>query len=118
MIHVYLDDLRPCPQGFSLARNVLECQLLLDEFEVDILSLDHDLGWTSAQTGMDVVIWLLQKRKFPRTIYIHTSSPSACTAMFQMLYTAKPEGMGLYPNRIPDEVLIQISQGTYRQDQE
>ncbi|WP_246361973.1 cyclic-phosphate processing receiver domain-containing protein [Paenibacillus alba] len=113
MIHVYLDDLRPCPSGFTLAKDVNECVLLLEEFEVDILSLDHDLGWTSAQTGMDVVLWLLQKRKFPKTIYIHTSSRAACIAMYQMLYTAKPEGTSVYPNRIPDELLIQVAQGTY-----
>ena len=46
MIHVYLDDLRPCPQGFALAKDAKECISLLQEFEVDILSLDHDLGWS------------------------------------------------------------------------
>ncbi len=66
MIHVYLDDLRPCPQGFTLAKDVKECILLLQEFEVDILSLDHDLGWSTMETGMDVVIWLTQQRKFPK----------------------------------------------------
>jgi hypothetical protein len=113
MIHVYLDDMRLCPQGFTLAKNVDECLLLLQEFDVDILSLDHDLGWTTSQTGMDVVIWLIQQRKFPKVIYIHTSSPSACTAMYQMLFTAKPEGMSLYPHRMPDDLLLQIAQGNY-----
>lgn len=116
MIHVYLDDLRPCPQGFTLAKDVKECILLLQEFDVDILSLDHDLGWSTMETGMDVVIWLTQQRKFPKTIYIHTSSPSACTAMYQTLYTAKPEGMSLYPHRIPDDLLLQIAQGTYKSE--
>lgn len=112
MIHVYLDDLRPCPQGFTLAKNAKECILLLEEFDVDILSLDHDLGWSTVQTGMDVVVWLTQQRKFPQSIYIHTSSPSACTAMYQMLYSAKPDGMKLYPHRLPDDLLLQIEKGT------
>lgn len=112
MIHVYLDDLRPCPQGFTLARNIQECLLLLEECDVDILSLDHDMGWMSKQTGMDVVIWLVQQQKFPKTIYIHTSSPTACTAMYQMLNSAKPEGVRIYPHRIPDDLLLQIAQGT------
>ncbi|NQX63250.1 cell division protein FtsJ [Paenibacillus qinlingensis] len=113
MIHVYLDDSRPCPQGFVLAKDVKECITLLQEYEVDILSLDHDLGWMSKQTGMDVVIWLIQQSKFPRTIYIHTSSPSACTQMYQMLYAVKPDEMGLYAHRMPDEVLMGVAQGSY-----
>lgn len=116
MIHVYLDDLRPCPQGFTLARNVQECLLLLEECDIDILSLDHDMGWNTEQTGMDIVIWLVQKRKFPREIYIHTSSQAACTAMYQMLYSAKPDGMNIYPHRMPDDLLLQIAQGTYKSE--
>ncbi|WNR42263.1 cyclic-phosphate processing receiver domain-containing protein [Paenibacillus roseipurpureus] len=113
MIHVYLDDSRPCPQGFTLAKDANECITLLQECEVDILSLDHDLGWMSKQTGTDVVIWLIQQRKFPRTIYIHTSSPSACTQMYQMLYAVKPEAMALFDHRIPDDVLLEVARGTY-----
>ncbi|MNR37491.1 hypothetical protein D3C85_1555120 [compost metagenome] len=113
MIHVYLDDSRPCPQGFVLAKDANECITLLQDCEIDILSLDHDLGWMSKQTGMDVVIWLTQQRKFPRTIYIHTSSPSACSQMYQRLDAVKPEGMGLYPHRMPDEVVLGVAQGTY-----
>ncbi|MNW19049.1 hypothetical protein D3C71_2188650 [compost metagenome] len=59
---------------------------------------------------MDVVIWLIQQRKFPRAIYIHTSSPSACTQMYQMLYAVKPDGMGLYAHRMPDDVLMGVAQ--------
>ncbi|KRE93186.1 cell division protein FtsJ [Paenibacillus sp. Soil766] len=113
MIHVYLDDSRPCPQGFVGAKDATECIELLQECEVDLLSLDHDLGWMSKQTGMDVVIWLIQQRKFPRTIYIHTSSSSACTQMYQMLYAAKPDQMELYAHRMPDEVLMGVALGTY-----
>ncbi|MBD0379374.1 cyclic-phosphate processing receiver domain-containing protein [Paenibacillus sedimenti] len=114
MIHIYLDDLRPCPQGFALAKNAEECIMMLDTCEVDILSLDHDLGWGTQQTGMDVVLWMIQKRIFPRSIYIHTSSPSACTNMYQMLYSVKPETVKLYPGRIPDDVLWQIATGTHK----
>lgn len=44
MIHLFLDDYRRCPQGFTLARNAEECLLMLKECEVGILSLDFDLG--------------------------------------------------------------------------
>jgi hypothetical protein len=112
MIHVYLDDLRPCPQGFTLAKNAEECKLILQSYEVDILSLDHDLGWGTLQTGMDVVIWMIEQRIFPQSVYIHTSSPSACSSMFDMLKAEKPEAMMLYPHRLPDDLLWQIAHGT------
>ncbi|RTE05404.1 cyclic-phosphate processing receiver domain-containing protein [Paenibacillus whitsoniae] len=114
MIHVYLDDSRPCPSGFVLARDAVECIALLEECEVDILSLDHDLGWMTKQTGMDVAEWLVQTRKFPQTVYIHTSSPWACKEMFQLLNGAKPEGMTLFPHKMPDELLLEIAHGRYK----
>lgn len=118
MIHVYLDDMRRCPQGFTLAKNAEECILLLQACAVDILSLDHDLGWGSEQTGMDVVRWMIHNRIFPRIVYIHTSSSSACTAMYQMLYSVKPEEMELYPHALPDDLLWQIANVTLANEQQ
>lgn len=109
MIHVYLDDMRPCPKGFTLAKNAEECIMLLEECEVGILSLDHDLGWGSKQTGMDVAHWIVQHRKFPRHIYIHTSSLSAGAKMYQILYMAKPESAQVHPSKIPEELLARIA---------
>ena len=109
MIHVYLDDQRPCPRGFALAKNAEECILLLESSEVDILSLDYDLGWNTTQTGMDVVMWMIGQRIYPKCVYLHTSNSSACTRMYQMLYTAKPEAMELYPHRMPEDLLWQIA---------
>jgi hypothetical protein len=109
LIHVYLDDLRPCPKGFTLARTVPECMLLLQECQVDVLSLDHDLGIGSRQTGMDVVLWMIRTGHFPRQIFIHTSSPSACDSMYTALQKAKPDRTDIFPHRIPEDLLRQIS---------
>ncbi|NEW06480.1 cell division protein FtsJ [Paenibacillus sp. SYP-B3998] len=113
MIHLYLDDLRPCPHGFTLAQTVEECTLMLQDCEVNILSLDHDLGWGTQQTGMDVVIWMIEHEIYPRTVYLHTSSSSACSLMYEMLLAVKPEKMKLYPHRLPDDLLRQIAKGTF-----
>lgn len=43
-MNVYVDDLRDCPEGFTIARTFEEAVTLLEQHEVDILSLDHDLG--------------------------------------------------------------------------
>lgn len=39
-----MDDVRPCPPGFTLARTVLEAMEYLATGEVNLCSLDHDMG--------------------------------------------------------------------------
>lgn len=104
MINVYLDDLRPCPQGFVPARNVSECLKLLETSEIDILSLDHDLGWDEP-TGYDLTKQMVERQLFAREIYLHSSSPSGRMNMFQLLYRYKPEHVKVYNFPLPDGVL-------------
>lgn len=108
MIHVYLDDLRPCPKGFVLARSARECILLLEECEVDILSLDHDLGWDEPN-GFEVVKHMVRHRLYPREIYLHTSNVLGKMNMFQHLYQYKPEHVKVHHYAIPRERLEQIA---------
>ncbi len=41
---LFVDDVRPCPDGWMLARTVSDAQLLLATGEVTRVSLDHDMG--------------------------------------------------------------------------
>ena len=63
-MNLYLDDLRDCPEGFALARNIEECISLLKTNHVHILSLDHDLGMDAGgnllPTGYDLVKWICE----------------------------------------------------------
>lgn len=43
-IKLYVDDLRDCPEGFVIARTFEEAVEAFDRFNVDVLSMDHDLG--------------------------------------------------------------------------
>jgi hypothetical protein len=58
-INIYVDDLRVCPEGFVIARNIDEAIYYLENYKIAILSLDHDLGEDSKgnllPTGYDVV---------------------------------------------------------------
>ncbi|MER2190311.1 MAG: cyclic-phosphate processing receiver domain-containing protein [Solibacillus sp.] len=58
-VNVYLDDLRDCPKGFTLAKNIDELKDLIAAHEITILSLDHDLGTDAygqlLPTGYDFV---------------------------------------------------------------
>ncbi|WP_312880012.1 cyclic-phosphate processing receiver domain-containing protein [Paenibacillus phytorum] len=44
MVNLYLDDIRDCPEGFILASNFEEAIQAFQNHEIDLLSLDHDLG--------------------------------------------------------------------------
>lgn len=103
MINVFLDDLRRCPEGFVLARTAEECMLLLEECEVNILSLDHDLG-LGEPTGYDVARFIVERGKYPKEIYLHTSSAMGRSRMFQLLYKHKPEGTKVHMFAMPDSV--------------
>lgn len=104
MINVYLDDIRPCPKGFALARSADECLLLLADCEVDVLSLDYELGY-GQPNGSAVVRGLIARGKFPRRIYVHSSSPSGRALMVRLLREAGPSGVSIHDGPMPEHVL-------------
>ena len=64
-INLYLDDLRDCPDGFVVARNMEEAIHYLKNYNVNILSLDHDLGMNEETgellpTGYDLVKYMCE----------------------------------------------------------
>lgn len=104
MIHVYLDDWRRCPEGFVLAKNAEECLLLLEHEDVDILSLDHDLG-IHEPTGTDLVKEMVRRGLYAKRIYLHTSSFAGRQRMYEMLYANKPEEVEIYNGPMTPDVL-------------
>ncbi|WP_425434614.1 cyclic-phosphate processing receiver domain-containing protein [Paenibacillus catalpae] len=110
MIHVYLDDYRPCPKGFVLARNAAECKLLIDSEPIDILSLDYDLGWNEP-TGYEVVRYLVESARYPKKVYLHTSSTAGRMQMYHMLSSHAPLDMKIMNGPMPDSLLDEIAAG-------
>ncbi len=55
---VYLDDLRPTPEGWVHAYWPEDAIELLKSSKVEIISLDHDLGDDDHGTGYDVILWI------------------------------------------------------------
>ncbi|MGZ9584172.1 cyclic-phosphate processing receiver domain-containing protein [Paenibacillus marinisediminis] len=104
MIHVYLDDRRRCPEGFVLAKNAEECLQLLELEEVDILSLDHDLGYGEL-TGTELVKEMVRRGLYAKRIYIHTSCLTGRQRMYEMLYTNKPEHVEIYNESLTTDAL-------------
>lgn len=90
MINVFLDDLRPCPKGFKFAQTAKECIKLIRENKVNILSLDHDLGF-GTPSGFEVVNYIVNNKTYPKKIIIHSANPFGRLRMYNLLIRYKPE---------------------------
>lgn len=95
-MNVYVDDLRDCPEGFTIARTFEEAVALLEQHEVDILSLDHDLGEDAEgnllPTGYDLVKYFCEHGLRANKIYLHTDNPVGRENMYETLKGAKRRG--------------------------
>lgn len=86
MIKVYLDDVRPTPDGWTHCYWPDEVIQLIEQGGVEEVSLDHDLGDDDRGTGYDVLIYL-EERVFsdpsfvPPKISIHSANPAAVARM-------------------------------------
>ncbi|WEK55824.1 MAG: cell division protein FtsJ [Candidatus Cohnella colombiensis] len=108
MINVYLDDVRPCPQGFVVARSASDCLLLLSECEVNVLSLDFELGF-GEPNGLTVVHGMIAGGHYPREVYVHSSSKLGREFMVRDLRAAEPVGVVIHDGPMPDHVLDAIA---------
>ncbi|WP_433946587.1 cyclic-phosphate processing receiver domain-containing protein [Paenibacillus sp. SN-8-1] len=115
MIHLYMDDMRRCPAGFTLVRSGQECLEVLRTTQVDILSLDYDMG-PDGMTGGEVAAVMASEGLFAREIYLHTSSLHGKMSMYETLYTCKPDHVILHNGPIPfdrlDEIAHQVAKKT------
>jgi hypothetical protein len=57
---IYLDDERPVPEGWILVKTAHHAITLLRQHanEIEVISLDHDLGPPESGTGYDVLVWI------------------------------------------------------------
>jgi len=104
MIKVWLDDVRPAPEGWVACRWPEEVIEFLKTENVEVVSLDHDLsdpfvtgqGYCSSvkeRTGYDVLVWIEEQvitNNFkPPEIRIHTANSSAREKMVAALTSIK-----------------------------
>ncbi len=96
MINVYLDDLRDCPEGFTLARTFEDAVKLFENNEVNILTLDHDLGEDAEgieiKNGYDFVKYFCEHGLRANKIYHHTDNPVGRRNMYETLLAAQRRG--------------------------
>lgn len=92
MIRIFLDDYRPCPEGYVLARNYREMIKLLrrNKGQIEGLSLDHDLG--EDKSGYDVCKWIVENDSYPTDfITVHSQNPIGARNMMQLLTRYAPD---------------------------
>lgn len=90
MIKMFLDDIRPCPEGWVLVKTAREAIELLKTGQVIEASLDHDLGecemcegshnpWCSCEchwNGYTVMKWIEENNMWPKEgIWLHSNNP-------------------------------------------
>lgn len=96
IVNLYLDDRRECPKGFVLAKNMDEAISMFSKYNINILSLDHDLGEDENKnllpTGQDFVKYFCEKGFRANKIYIHTDNGPGREAMYQTLKAARKRG--------------------------
>ena len=102
MIRLFVDDLRICPDGWTLARTNTEAIRLLANGVVGEISVDHDICIPNVQNigepirrrlsiGEETfapVVYYIAVMKFefrPKKITIHTANPAAALRMFWIL---------------------------------
>lgn len=77
---LYLDDVRPTPEGFDWrAYTAQEAIELLLRVNVTFISFDHDLGPVEAGTGYDVAKWIEEMTRtqsfIPPDYVVHSANP-------------------------------------------
>lgn len=86
-ISIFLDDLRPTPKGFERTYTVSETIELIQDcqkknIEIDLLSLDNDLGKNEAE-GYTVLDWIEEQFyeddtfQLPNKIIVHSDNAAA-----------------------------------------
>jgi len=58
-MRLFIDDLRPIPLGFTIARSSEEAKTIVGEFGIpSFISFDHDLG--GQDTSMVFIKWMIE----------------------------------------------------------
>jgi len=76
-MNLWLDDIRPCPDGYLHARSVNEAIAILESETCEYASLDHDLGGYADDggDGFKLVLWMAEHERWPsKGIRVHSAN--------------------------------------------
>ncbi|EKZ0898461.1 cyclic-phosphate processing receiver domain-containing protein [Listeria monocytogenes] len=94
-MNIFVDDLREAPekydQAFTTAENFLEWYALNEHPEIDLISLDHDLGEYNMD-GYDLVKFLVDFNVSFHNIQFHTDNTEGFKNMYYYVKDAADKG--------------------------
>ncbi|WP_409300858.1 cyclic-phosphate processing receiver domain-containing protein [Peribacillus sp. SCS-155] len=91
-ISVFLDDYRQPPDGYVLAETIDACLELLQNFNIEHLSLDHDL-FDKTRNGYLLVQIMVKDKLFANRITIHSANSVGGKAMYNFLKQAQNDSI-------------------------
>lgn len=116
-VRLWHDDVRPAPDGWLWAKTNAAAMEVLAEYEVDEISLDHDLGavptgdmdprrymtsrGSAEETGVDLARWMVEFDRVPPRITIHSWNPPGAERIAAVL-TAAGHPCLIKPFVVPD----------------
>lgn len=71
---LWVDDCKPAPEGFAVARNYDDALKMLRRFDYAELYLDHDLG--ERRTGYDLLMQLISENRVPPRVECISWNPA------------------------------------------
>ena len=88
---IWLDDVRPAPNGFVWAHSVNEAIAVIESAEnngeeIELIDCDHDLGYyySDGGDGIKLVDWLCSRKSF-YPIVLHTANPVGRDNMLRLI---------------------------------
>lgn len=88
---IWLDDIRPVPEGYVHAHSVNEAIALIVQSEkegeeIELIDCDHDLGdyYPDGGDGIKLLDWLFERETF-YPIALHTANPVGRDNMLRLI---------------------------------
>ena len=93
-VNLWLDDMRPAPEGWVWCKSVnAAIELMQSDVEVEYASLDHDLGiWVSeGGDGPRFVDWMAEFEAWPtKGVAVHSANPVGRSTMLATINRYAP----------------------------
>lgn len=102
---LWVDDCKPEPEGFAVARTFDDAFGLLMRFSYDALYLDHDLGDDLGRTGYDLLCDLIEADRLPPRVECISWNPVGRKRIEDRLasYRAEPPAKASVPPQQDDK---------------
>lgn len=86
---VWVDDLRPAPQGWVwVTTSTAAIELLSQGRDIEVMSLDHDLG--GEDTTRPIVLWMCEHQVWPAEVVVHSANPVGVEWLTGMIERYQP----------------------------